>query len=147
MHGPERRGKDHAHTGKTAAGAETEPQQRWDSPVQERSPTQHTPPPMRPHDATRPRHCGPRVLCQPPGSRASGETSLSFQMLTSAIPRPNEDASRGQGAGYFSLSHAKCSTAGPTSLIYSLLSNCLPCSSDKNIFTWIVIKLKLVYWM
>lgn len=145
MHGPERRGKDHAHTGKAVAGAWTEPQQRQGSPGQERSPPQHTLPPVRPHNATRPRHCGPRVLCQPPGSRASGETSLSFQMLTLAIPGPNEDASGGQGAGYFSLSHAKCSTAGPTSLIYSLLSNCLPCSSNKNIFTRMVIKLKLVY--
>lgn len=86
-----------------------------------------------------------RVLCRSPGSRVSGEISPSLRMFTPAIPGPNEDASGGEEACYLSLSHAEGSTAGAALLIYSLLSDCLPCSSNKNIFTWMVIKPNLVY--
>lgn len=85
-----------------------------------------------------------RVLCQSPGPVPPVKYG-SLQMLTSAIPEPNEDRSRGEEACYFSLSRAEASTAGAMPLIYSLLSDCLPCSSNKNIFTWMVIKLNLVY--
>lgn len=65
--------------------------------------------------------------------------------LPSVTPAPNEDARWG---GELVISHCHALNiprARAALLIYPLLSDGLHCSSNKNIFTWMVIKLNLVY--